>query len=113
MPYFFFKVMSLLQHTLARARARLASICIIIIIIVRACASRFCRRMTLNNKWRRCAVVGNEKKIVIKMHNARIYIVINCMDDLCVAHMRPGQTYNIWCKGKSNNAALLLGTYIL
>lgn len=61
MPYFFFKVMSLLQH--ARARARLASICIIIIIIiVRACASRFCRRMTLNNKWRRCAVVGNEKK---------------------------------------------------
>lgn len=42
-----------------RARARLASICII--IIVRACASRFCRRMTqYNNKWRLCAVVGNE-----------------------------------------------------
>lgn len=53
-----------------------------------------------------------KKKIVIKMHNVRIYIVINCMDDLCVAHMRPGQTYNIKerCKGKSNNAALLLDT---
>jgi len=39
----------------------------IIIITVRACASRFCRRMTQYNKWRLCAVVGNEN-FFIKMH---------------------------------------------
>lgn len=38
----------------------------------------------------------------------REHIVINCMNDLCVAHMRPGQTYNKRCKGKPNSTALLL-----